>query len=103
MLPFRSVLVVGLVAHVAIPIAAHHLRAGCVRCLVGGDFRRRLLRAPRRAGEALGLLGGAEQRLRLVDAFLLLGLGIGVGDDAGTGLHVHLAVLDERRAQNDAA
>jgi hypothetical protein len=30
------------------------------------------LPAPSGAGEAFGLLGDAEQRLRLVDAFLLL-------------------------------
>src|SRR5882672_10472866 len=41
-----------------------------------------LLPPSRRAREALGLLRGAEQRLGLVDAFLLLGLGIGIGDDA---------------------
>src|SRR5216684_2199657 len=61
------------------------------------------LPAPRRAGEPLRLLGRAEQRLGLVDAFLLLGLRIGVGDDAGAGLHVHYAVLDQRGAQHDAA
>src|SRR6185437_12323888 len=48
-----------------------------------------LLPAPRRAREAAGLFGGAEQGLGLVDAFLLLGFRIGVGDDAGAGLHVH--------------
>src|ERR1700730_14119610 len=62
-----------------------------------------LLPAPCRAGEALGFLGGAEQRLGLVDAFLLLGLRIGIGDDAGAGLHVHHAVLDQRGAHHDAA
>src|SRR5262252_1124708 len=46
-----------------------------------------------RTGETLGLLRGAEQRLGLVDAFLLLGLRIGIGDDAGARLHVHRAVL----------
>src|SRR5215470_7675900 len=62
----------------------------------------RLLPPLSRAGEAARLLGGAEQRLRLVDAFLLLVLRIGVGDHAGAGLHVHAAVLDERGAQHDA-
>src|SRR5262245_37427641 len=64
---------------------------------------RALLCPPRRTREAFGLLRGAEQRFGLVHAFLLLGLGIGVGDDAGARLHVHLAVLDQRRAQHDAA
>src|SRR5215468_6333035 len=63
----------------------------------------KLLSAAGGAGEALRLLGGAEQRLGLVDAFLLLGLRIGIGDDAGAGLHVHRAVLDQRGAQHDAA
>src|ERR1700704_3404254 len=53
------------------------------------------------AREALGFLGGAEQRLGLVHAFLLLGLRIGIGNDAGAGLHIHGAVLDERGAQHD--
>jgi len=48
--------------------------------------------------EALGLLGGAKQRLRLVDALLLFELRIGIGDDAGSGLNVHDAVLDQRGA-----
>src|SRR5712691_11491854 len=61
------------------------------------------LPAARGAGEPLRLLGGAEQRLGLVDAFLLLGFRIGIGDDAGAGLDVHGAVLDQRRAQHDAA
>src|ERR1043166_10183371 len=55
----------------------------------------------RGTGKAFGLLSGAEQRLGLVDAFLLLGLRIGIGDDTGAGLHVHVAVLDERGAQHD--
>src|SRR5262249_22048917 len=63
----------------------------------------RLLPPARRAGEALGLLGGAEQGLGLVDAFLLLGFGVGIGDDAGAGLHVHGAVLDQGGTQDDAA
>src|SRR5439155_17948262 len=50
-----------------------------------------LLPAPRRSRETACLLGGAEQRLGLVDAFLLLGLRVGIGDDAGAGLHVHHA------------
>src|SRR5262249_56862 len=54
------------------------------------------------AGEAARLLGGAKQRLGLVYAFLLLGGGIGIGDDAGAGLHVDRAVLDQRGAQHDA-
>ena len=46
--------------------------------------------------------GSAEQSPRLVDAFLLLGGGIAIRDDAGAGLHVHGAVLDQRGAQGDA-
>src|SRR6478735_825743 len=57
--------------------------------LVGRPGRRELLAAPCRAGEALGLLGGAEQRFGLVDAFLLLGLRIRIRDDPCAGLHVH--------------
>jgi hypothetical protein len=41
------------------------------------------LASAHRAGETLGFLGGAEERLRLVDAFLLLELRVGIGDDAG--------------------
>src|SRR5258708_14993297 len=62
-----------------------------------------LLSSSRGAREPLGFLGGTEQRLGLVDAFLLLGLGIGIGDDAGASLDIHRAVLDQRRAQHDAA
>src|SRR3981189_2281942 len=54
------------------------------------------------AGEAPRLLGGAKQRFRLVDAFLLLGGRVGIGDDAGAGLNIHVAVLDQRGAQHDA-
>ena len=58
---------------------------------------------PSRAGrEAHRLLGGAEQRLRLVDAFALLVGGIAVVDDAGARLHMHQPVLDDRGAQHDA-
>src|SRR5215472_13349738 len=60
-----------------------------------------LLAAARRAGETLGLFRGSEQRLRLVDALLLLEVWIGVRDDAGAGLHIHYAVLDQRGAQHD--
>src|SRR5438105_2062709 len=66
-----------------------------------GDDRildRRSLPPPRRAGEALGFFGGTEQGLGLVDAFLLLGFRVGIGDDAGAGLHIHGAVLDQRGA-----
>ncbi len=62
-----------------------------------------LLPPSRGAGEALGFFRRAEQRLGLVDAFLLLGLRIGIRHDAGAGLHVHGAVLDQRGAQDDAA
>src|SRR4051812_23699526 len=54
-----------------------------------------------RAREAARLFGGAEQSLGLVDAFLLLGFRIGIRDDAGAGLDVHRAVLDQRGAQHD--
>src|SRR5580704_182274 len=57
-----------------------------------------LLPPSRRAGEALGLLGRAEQRLRLIDALLLLEFGVGIGNDAGAGLDIHDAVLDQRGA-----
>ena len=57
---------------------------------------------PRRACEAPRLLGGAEQRFRLVHAFLLLGARIAVGDNAGAGLHIHFSVFDQSRAQHDA-
>src|SRR6516225_6030800 len=62
-----------------------------------------LLSPPRRARKAFGLFRGAEQRFGLVDAFLLLALGVGIGDDAGAGLDIHHAVLDQRRTQHDAA
>src|SRR2546422_5840798 len=62
-----------------------------------------LLSPPRRARKSFGLFRGAEQRLGLVDAFLLLGFGVGIGDDASAGLDIHHAVLDQRRAQHDAA
>src|SRR5262249_23797517 len=62
-----------------------------------------LLSPPRLARKSFGLFPGAEQRFGLVDAFLLLELGVGIGDDAGAGLDIHHAVLDQRRAQHDAA
>src|SRR5438105_159606 len=46
-----------------------------------------LLPTPRRAGETSRFVGGAKQRLGLVDAFSLLGGRLAVGDDAGAGLH----------------
>ena len=48
---------------------------GCAIGICGGQNMSRikqLLPPPSGAGEAFGLLGDAEQRLRLVDAFLLL-------------------------------
>src|SRR3989304_5864517 len=54
------------------------------------------------AGATPGLLGGAKERLSLVDAFLLLRGRVGIGNDAGPCLHIHAAVLDERGAQHDA-
>ena len=54
------------------------------------------------AGKTHGLIGGAEQGLGLVDAFLMLVFGNAVGDDAGAGLDIHLAVLDDGGAQHDA-
>src|SRR5215208_5775066 len=59
------------------------------------------LAPPRCACEAACLLGGAQQGLGLVDALLLLGLWIGIGDDACACLHVHHAVLHQRRSQHD--
>src|SRR5262245_22278402 len=59
------------------------------------------LPTPRCAREAARFFGGAEQGLGLVDAFALLGRRVRIGDDAGAGLHVHRAVLDECRAQHD--
>src|SRR3954470_13216247 len=52
--------------------------AGDDRRWVGRGVRSRsgLLSAPRRTREAHGFLGGAEQGLGLVDAFLLLGGGV---------------------------
>ena len=35
------------------------------------------------------------------DTFLVLVLGDRVSDDAGAGLHIHLAVLDDRGPQHD--
>src|ERR1041385_84932 len=61
-----------------------------------------LLAAFGRAGKSPRLFGSAEQRLGLVDAFLLLERRITVSDDAGAGLHIHGAVLDQRGAQHDA-
>src|SRR4029453_9227862 len=61
-----------------------------------------LLSPPRRARKAFGLLRGAEQCFGLVDTFLLLELWVGIGDDAGAGLDIHHAVLDQCRAQHDA-
>src|SRR4029450_13890730 len=61
------------------------------------------LSSPRRARKSFGFFRGAEQRFGLVDAFLRLELGVGIGDDAGAGLGMHHAVLDQRRAQHDAA
>src|SRR5262249_40658147 len=53
------------------------------------------LPASGRTGETSGLLGSAEQRLGFVDALLLLRLRIGIGDNAGAGLDIHPAVLDQ--------
>src|SRR5215475_10122779 len=66
-------------------------------------FMRHLLPASSGACKTLRFFGGAEQRLGLVDALLLLRLGIGVGYDACARLHIHHAVLDQGRAQDDAA
>src|SRR5690606_2059079 len=52
--------------------------------------------------EPPGFLGGAAQRARLVPCFLVLRLRIAVGDHAAAGLDVHDAVLEQRRAQDDA-
>ncbi len=54
-------------------------------------------------GEADGFFRRLEQGARLRLALGLLGSGIAVGDDAGARLHIDAAVLDEGRAQNDAA
>src|SRR5262245_14740924 len=56
-----------------------------------------LLSPPRRARKSFGLFCGAEQRLGLVDAFLLLELGVGIGDNASASLDIHHAVLDQGR------
>src|SRR5215813_12957420 len=61
-----------------------------------------LLSPLRGAGEAARLLCGAEQGLGLVDAFLLLEARVGIRHDAGAGLHIEHAVLDQRGAQRDA-
>src|SRR5262245_18145934 len=66
-------------------------------------FMRHLLPTSGGACKPLGFFGGTEQRLRLVDALLLLRLEIGVCHDAGARLHVHHPVLDQGRAQDDAA
>src|SRR6478672_2498678 len=75
-------------------------------CFHFGPAIARLLRSLSPSGcarEAASLFGSTEQSLGFVDAFLLLGFRIGIGDDAGAGLHIHHAVLDQRRAQRDAA
>src|SRR6516165_9994635 len=62
-----------------------------------------LLPAPAtRAGKPLRFIGGTKQRHGLIDTFLLLELRFGIGDDPSTRLNIHLAVLEERRAQSDA-
>ena len=48
--------------------------------------------------EADRLLGGAEQGLRLVDAFALFGRRIGIIDDPSAGLNIHRSILDDRGA-----
>ena len=53
-------------------------------------------------GEAHRLLGGADQRLGLVAALLVLRLGVAVGDDTAARLHDQGAVLDQPGAQRDA-
>src|SRR3954454_19463752 len=81
------------------PISARSLRHADTVHKVG---RRKLLPALGRAGKAPRFFRGAEQRLGLIDAFLLLGLRVAVGDDARTRLHVHHAVLHQSGAQDDA-
>src|SRR5215471_14915376 len=66
------------------------------------SHRSSLLPAFAGVSETSRFFSSAEQRLGLVDAFLLLERGIGVGDNAGPGLHVHDAVLDQGGAQHDA-
>ena len=61
-----------------------------------------LSRSAPAAGEADGLLGGADQGARLVAALLVLGLGVAVGDHAAARLDVHAPVLDQRGPQRDA-
>ena len=56
---------------------------------------KQLLPAPSGAGEAFGLLGDAEQRLRLLDVFLLFEGRIRIADEAGAGLDIRDAVLDQ--------
>src|SRR5215468_910597 len=59
--------------------------------------------ASRPLGKAHGLLRRLEQSAGFIVALLLFRRGIAVGDNSGARLHVDRAILDERRAQNDAA
>src|SRR3984893_2495139 len=61
-----------------------------------------LLPALRSGREAERFLGGAEQGLRLVDAFALFGGRIGIIDDSRAGLHMHRPILDNGGAQDNA-
>src|SRR5215831_5904031 len=59
--------------------------------------------ASRPLGKAHGLLRRLEQSAGFIVALLLFRRGIAVGDNSGARLHVDRAILDERRAQDDAA
>ena len=54
-----------------------------------------ILRLPAAAGKAHCGLGGADDGFCFIDAFLLFAFGDRVVNDAGAGLHVHLAIFDE--------
>src|SRR5258708_40160656 len=56
----------------------------------------------RSTGELIGQDDGLKQGGSLVDRLLILGCRHRIGDDAGTGLDMHLAVLNQCRAESYA-
>jgi hypothetical protein len=54
-----------------------------------------------RVEAVFGEFGGAQHGAGLVLRFLPFGSRVGIGDDAGAGLHVQLAVLDDGGADGD--
>src|SRR5215470_14114981 len=86
-----------------LPLRGARLRSG--RRHTGGSprIRRSTVAAPRPLGKAHGFLRRLEQCAGLIEALLLFRRGIAVGDNSGARLHIDRAILDERRAQDDAA